>query len=46
MELALLVAGNSNVFLLMAQLGRDVFDTRLSARRRVEIYERFSEKTG
>jgi tetratricopeptide (TPR) repeat protein len=39
-DLALDFAGTSDLFALMVQLGRDVFDTRFSAQRRVEIYER------
>lgn len=39
-DLALVVAGTSHVFVLMVQLGCEIFDTRLSPQRRVEIYER------
>jgi hypothetical protein len=38
--LALVLSGTSDLFVLMVQLGRDVFDTRLSAQSRVDIYER------
>lgn len=39
-DLALVLAGTSDLFVLMVQLGRDIFDTRLSPQQRVDIYER------
>lgn len=39
-DAVLTLAGNSDLFVAMVQLGRDVFETRLSSQRLVEIYER------
>jgi len=39
-DAALALAGNSDLFIVMVQLGREVFETRLCPQRRVEIYER------
>eukprot|EP00419_Tripos_fusus_P046953 CAMPEP_0172814072 /NCGR_PEP_ID=MMETSP1075-20121228/11043_1 /TAXON_ID=2916 /ORGANISM="Ceratium fusus, Strain PA161109" /LENGTH=1452 /DNA_ID=CAMNT_0013653855 /DNA_START=169 /DNA_END=4524 /DNA_ORIENTATION=+ len=39
-DMSLLIAGTSDIFVAMVQLGRDIFETLLPAQQRVEIYER------
>eukprot|EP00916_Digyalum_oweni_P017835 GHVL01029460.1.p1 GENE.GHVL01029460.1~~GHVL01029460.1.p1 ORF type:complete len:1191 (-),score=230.05 GHVL01029460.1:53-3625(-) len=39
-ELALDLAGTTDAFVMMAQLGKQVFERRLSHERRIDIYER------